>query len=162
MKHIIRAISLTAALFFFFAACQSAMCQHQETSAAIPIPSDQLTAALEKVQQISNTLGKTKAYEFIAEVQVTVGDLAGACKTLDKAKEAAALIRDDETKALTYRAIAEAQAKAGNAVGAKETAALIDKREHRAIAYGNIAWKQAKRGDLTGAIESIAKSVEAE
>ena len=157
MRQVTCAIFLAAVLFL--TACQNTMCQCKESS--IAIPPGLLTAAFEKAQQISDKSGKAVVYWFIAEAQVRAGDMAGASKTLDKAREAAALISDISDRVKAHRKIAETQAKAGDVDEAIKTAALISyDRVTTMWNYCYIAEFRAEVGDMAGVRKILDKAKE--
>ena len=112
-----------------------------------------IAVALKTAELVHNRKGQPQ--EHIAKVQAAVGDFSGAQKTVD-------LIQDAFWKKGPLIAIAEAQIKAGDVVGAQKTFAsalknadLIKDADSRSNAQAYIAKAQAESGDIAAAQKTV-------
>ena len=115
----------------------------------------------EKAQQIEDNSTRTFAYWVIAESLIKTGNLPEATSALNKAKEAASLIKDDMHKTHIHIAIARAQARAKDATAARKTLDiaedLADRLNDNNWAYNNIAHARVMADDVDKAKKIVTK-----
>jgi hypothetical protein len=99
---------------------------------------------------------KVSAYEKIAKAQAKAGDAVGARKSLEIAKTATELARNESDKASHLQSVAATQAEIGDIAGAMATIGQISDKFIQSHSYTGLAKLQAKAGDKAGARQTFA------
>jgi tetratricopeptide (TPR) repeat protein len=115
-----------------------------------------LALALETADSKVDPPARFEDLAEVAKAQASVGDKAGALKSVSTALEMVTSIEQAGGLGYGYLRIAEAQAVSGDIAGAFETMRAIDDAGRRASVLAKIAEAQAAAGDIAGALETVS------